>query len=121
MALDKWTIHNDPNSPPIGNELNGLHIERTGSHYELKEHNVHDPLSTSNAPAPPFEFKKVPIAGRIWNIHVERLAVGADGGGRWELPDGTGAGEDPTDGEYTAQAGAGAGGDDADAASSAYA
>jgi hypothetical protein len=119
MAQDRWTIHNDPNSPPIGNQLNGLHIEKTGSHYELKEHNVHDPLSTSNAPAPPFEFKKVPLAGRIWNIHVERLAVGADGGGRWELPDG--AEEDPTDGEYTAQAGAGAGGDDADAASSAYA
>jgi len=124
MAQDKWTIHNDPNSPQIGNELNGLHIEKTGARYEITEHNVHNPLVSTNATAPPFQFPSFLYEGLNWIISVSSLPVNGNGSGSWQIPTGgTDPGGDPTDGDFTAQAGSGTEEDenDADSASSAYA
>lgn len=116
---DIWTIHNDrPRDPKVGNDLDGLHIRKTVAGYELTEPNLTHTLATTDALDAPFDFQGVHFKNRQWNLHVSHLPRGANGNGRWELVPKADPGGDPTDGDFTAQAGQGA---EEGSASSAYA
>ena len=117
MAQDRWTIENDRNSPRIGNDLNGLHIRKSESGYELVA-----VLGTTNASHPPFDFNDVRHDGRTWSLHLAQLPPQANGRGHWEIsPSSREPGGDPNDGDFTAMSGPGADEDADDAASSANA
>lgn len=119
---DDWRIQNKrPPNSRRGDVLDGLHIKKTPTGYELTAPNLKNPLATTDASEPPFNFNGVPYGGERWNIHVHDLPLGENGGGHWEIGPGTDPGGDPNDGDFTAQAGGGAEEDEADAASSAYA
>src|ERR1051325_10189943 len=112
MSERIWTIHNDHKSPPVGNDLNGVHIQKVDGGYLLQRPNMTlPPLSTTTATEPPLNFEHVHYQEEVWNIEVFSLpAQRSDprGRGRWGIPvEGTGPGADPTDGDITVQAGSG--------------
>jgi hypothetical protein len=126
MSEKIWTIHNDRRSPPVGNDLNGVHIQKVDGGYLLQRPNMSlPPLSTTNATEPPLNCDHVHYQEGVWNIEVYSLPAHRSdpgGRGRWGIPvTGTGPGGDPTDGDITVQAGSGLGEGADDAASSASA
>ena len=116
MPQTIWTISNKHDSPAVGNDLTGLHIQQTATGFSLLPPNLTQPaLSTSNASAPPFDFKDFTWDSLTWDMHVASL--GAAGGGTWRTPAKHGKEQvPPQSGDFTAQTG---GAMDADAASSA--
>jgi hypothetical protein len=118
-----WTIYNNPPpNPRLGDHLNGLRIRKIIGGYELKVHDVTQPIATVPVAGPPFTFRNVLVGGVIFDlIHVSALPPsGANGRGRWHINEGENPAEEPTEGDFTAQAGAGLE-EDAEAASSANA
>ena len=115
----RWTIHNKPSSPKVGNELNGLQIEQLPEGgYEIRVPGG-PVLKSTRLLGFPVVLDGVNFKLKNWNIVASSLPPGFDGSGKWHLPDdGTGVSQD---GEYTAQAGSGAGDDPEEAASSAKA
>ena len=110
--MSYWIIQNNAAVNPNGNPLDNLLIQSNSSGYQLVNPNATGPqpaiLGTTSKTAPPFEFHNVSFNGQTWNIHVENLTPGQNGGGHWHL---YGQGTKRTggqDGDFTAQAGSGA-------------
>ena len=116
MANDeKWTINNKSGSPAIGNDLNGLLIKETNSHYEL-----YGVIGKVQKRKLPVTFEDVTIDGATWDIIVRHLPNNTDAGS-WITPSqhamkGKGGDVDPQSGEFTAQSGGGAVGETASSA-----
>lgn len=117
MSTTFWTLHNNPSSSPMGNDLNGLHIEKIPGGYQLLPRNRTLPaLATTSRTAPPFSFNGVSHDGQIWDLYIFTLDEGVDRSGVWSLPNVVGKeGSDtanigvsatgPENGDYTAQGG----------------
>ena len=100
---DKWTISNKNGSPAIGNDLNGLLIKETNSHYDL-----YGMIGRIQKNQLPFTFQDVTIDGDTWDITVSSLSA-TGGGGTWVTPSAFASKGKDTDvtqnGEFTAQSG----------------
>lgn len=98
---DKWTIQNNPSpNPQLGNDLNGMKIEKMTSGYKLVA-----VLATTTSNQPPFTFSGINYDGQTWTINVQSLS-GTNSGGTWTaVSNGGSIMGDQTDGSFTAQGG----------------
>jgi hypothetical protein len=106
---DMWTITNGSNSPSVGAALNGLHIKKTSTAYELYPQNLTSQrLSKVDATSLPVTFEDVSIGGTTWDITVDTLPSATDAGS-WVTPSlfSMKPEDTNTSGEFTAQAGGG--------------
>lgn len=101
MPDDKWTIQNNPSpNPQLGNDLNGMKIEKIASGYRLVA-----VLATTTNNQPPFTFSNIEYDDQTWTIAVQSLA-GSNSGGTWTaVSSGGSIMGDQTDGSFTAQGG----------------
>ena len=101
---EKWTINNKSGSPAVGNDLNGLLIKETNSHYEL-----YGVIGKVQKKQLPVTFEDVTFEGTTWDITVDSLPNSTDAGS-WVTPSqaamkGKDGDVDPQSGEFTAQSG----------------
>lgn len=115
---DRWRMLNTASSPAVGNDLNGMKIEKTLTGYKLS-----GVLATVTTTSSEFSFTIPYYDGQAWTITVSSLTEGGSGNGTWTATPATvttgSITGDPTDGDFTAQAGGGADEDAAEEASSA--
>ena len=123
MPDPMWTIANGGNQPAIGNDLNGYHIKKTATAYELYPPNLSaQRLAKVDATSLPVTFENVTIDGVTWDITVDSLPNSTDAG-TWVTPSQHALRPDdvpPQSGEFTAQSGGAVAGEDAASSAKAY-